>query len=98
MTSRNIIIVFITAVLMASVAFADKVDPRVRTYIDPVRVVWFSKSTQGYGTRMQVARTERLLEKHYGQVPEYGVGTRPSACCLQKNLKRLSESRVGITN
>ena len=83
MTSRNIIIVFITAVLMASVAFADKVDPRVRTYIDPVRVVWFSRSTQGYGTRMQVARTERLLEKHYGQVPEYGVGTRPSACYLQ---------------
>lgn len=38
---------------MVSAVHADKVDPRVRTYIDPVRVVWQSKSTLGYGTRMQ---------------------------------------------
>ena len=74
------------AALAATAVVADKVDPRVRTYIDPVRIVWQTQRTElSYGDRFQVVDAGRLLEKRHGQVPEGGRSGPPSACKLVNN-------------
>ena len=58
-------------------------DPRTRTYVGPVRVVWQTPGNgeQGAG-RCSVKDAESLLKRHYGQVPEGGWTNRASGCRL----------------
>ena len=64
---------------------ADAVDPRVRTYVNPVRVVWQTpKSDLNLGGRFAVANPSALLGKSHGQVPEGGLG-KPTVGCLLEN-------------
>ena len=63
-------------------AWADTVDPRVRVYVDPVRVVWQTPKKADCGERFAVADAETLLEKRRGQVPEGGWGKKTMGCRL----------------
>ena len=64
---------FCSAALTASVrCAADVADPRTRTYVNPVRIVWQTPKASGFGVRFAVKDAEKLLEKRYGQVPEGG--------------------------
>ena len=66
-------------VLAAAVAMAeDRVDPRVRTYVMPTRVVWTSEN----GGQSSVATPEILLKEKHGQVPE-GLFLAGSGCRLE---------------
>ena len=76
-------------------AAADSVDPRVRTFIDPVRVVWTSNpapDANKYNARAKVTNAEALLGKKYGQVPETGW-RKPSGCILEIVVKLLKHQR-----
>ena len=70
------------AAVVATHAVADVTDPRVRTYVDPVRVVWQSPVTSGFGERFEVKGADQLLGKRRGQVPEGGWGKPASGCRL----------------
>ena len=66
-------------------AAADTVDPRVRTFVDPVRVVWTSNpapDANKYNARAKVTNAEALLGAKYGQVPESGW-RKPGGCVLE---------------
>ena len=66
-------------VLMAGVGLAaEQVDPRVRTFVMPTRVVWCSEKS----AQSSVANAEILLKDKYGQVPE-GVFLAGSGCRLE---------------
>ena len=66
------------------VAVPDQVDPRVRAYVAPTRVVWTSSNAGAYGTRSAVKNAEGLLAAKHGQVPEK-AWLRPSGCTLVNN-------------
>ena len=70
------------AAAVAANAVADVTDPRVRTYVDPVRVVWQSPVASGFGERFEVKGADQLLGKRRGQVPEGGWGKPASGCRL----------------
>ena len=76
-------LVLCAAVVVAN-AVADVTDPRVRTYVDPVRVVWQSSAASGFGERFEVKGADQLLGKRRGQVPEGGWG-KPAAGCRLVN-------------
>lgn len=57
---------------------ADQVDPRVRTFVMPTRVVWTSEN----GAQSSVATPEILLKERHGQVPE-GLFLAGSGCRLE---------------
>lgn len=61
---------------------ADTEDPRTRTYVEPVRIVWQTSKAGGYGERFSVRDADRLLGKHHGQVPEGGFGKPALGCVL----------------
>ena len=67
---------------VAASAVADVTDPRVRTYVDPVRVVWQSSAASGFGERFEVKGADQLLGERRGQVPEGGWGKPASGCRL----------------
>ena len=46
---------------LAAALSANCVDPRVRTYVEPVRIVWQSPKAEGFGERFKVADPEILL-------------------------------------
>ncbi len=59
------------------------IDPRTRTYVGPVRIVWQTpKPAFGYGERFRVENPEMLLEAVRGQVPEAGWGREAHGCRL----------------
>ena len=65
----------------------ETVDPRVRTFVDPVRVVWTSNPAPGandYNSRAKVQNAEALLGAKYGQIPEQGW-RKPGGCVLQND-------------
>ena len=62
----------------------DQVDPRVRAYVAPTRVVWTSSNAGAYGTRSAVKNAAGLLAAKHGQVPEK-AWLRPSGCTLVNN-------------
>ena len=66
------------------VAVPDQVDPRVRAYVAPTRVVWTSSNAGAYGTRSSVKNAAGLLAAKHGQVPEK-AWLRPSGCTLVNN-------------
>lgn len=66
------------------VAVPDQVDPRVRAYVAPTRVVWTSSNAGAYGTRSAVKNAAGLLAAKHGQVPEK-AWLRPSGCTLVNN-------------
>ena len=47
----------------------ERQDPRVRTFVSPVRVVWTSGDTV-YGNRSVVKNADSLLLPRHGQIPE----------------------------
>ena len=49
---------------------AETVDPRVRAYVDPVRVVWKTEGAAGYVGRCKVRNEAALLAPKFGQVRE----------------------------
>lgn len=57
---------------------ADQVDPRVRTYVMPKRIVWAS----GNGAQSSVGNPQILLKEKYGQIPE-GIFLEGSGCRLE---------------
>ena len=65
----------------------DRVDPRVRTFVMPKKVVWTSDcaKTLEYGKRAFVLNAESLLTHKYGQSPEYGWGGSLEKCCVLRN-------------
>ncbi len=71
----------IATILLVLNAAADTVDPRVRTLIDPVRVVWTS-STGGYGGQSVVTGAEKLLGPKHSQIPEHVWG-KPAGCLME---------------
>lgn len=73
------------ACLSASVV-EDVIDPRVRSYVAPTRVVWTSEiaNTNGFSSRGKVVNAEGLLGKKFGQVPEK-IWMKPSGCTLMNN-------------
>jgi len=62
---------------------AETADPRVRTFIDPVRIVWKSQST-GFGDRCKVTGEEKLVTPKRGQIPEVQWG-QAVGCRLENN-------------
>ena len=56
------------------------VDPRVRTYVTPTRVVWQTQEKPGLAGRLEVADAEKLIERRHGQVPEGGWGKKTLGC------------------
>ena len=62
----------------------EQVDPRTRTYVQPVRVVAVFDGTL-YGRRRSVQRAESLLGEKAGQVPERGSSKKPEGCLLENN-------------
>jgi len=67
--------------LMAAVGCAmaaDQVDPRVRTFVMPTRVVWFSEKSD----QSSVSTPEILLAPKHGQVPE-GLFLAGSGCRME---------------
>ena len=67
--------------LMAAVGCAlaaDQVDPRVRTFVMPMRVIWVSEKSE----QSSVADAEILLKEKYGQVPE-GIFLAGSGCRME---------------
>ena len=67
-----------------SVSTCDVVDPRVRKYVAPKRVLWKSESPdKRFGVRMSVTNESALLEFRHGQTPEGGWGVAPSGCVLE---------------
>ncbi len=73
------------AVAAAANCKADVADPRTRTYVDPVRIVWQTPTASGFGERFKVKDAERLLEPHRGQVPEGSWGWAASFGCKLVN-------------
>jgi len=73
------------AVLMAlcgSAVGGEHADPRTRTYVDPVRIVWTSPAQQEYhAIHPKVSGAEVLLKPRFGQVPE-GLFWDGSGCTL----------------
>ncbi|MGN0846588.1 MAG: alpha-L-rhamnosidase C-terminal domain-containing protein [Kiritimatiellia bacterium] len=66
-------------------AVPDAVDPRVRSYVAPTRVVWTSMDERvEFGTRAQVQNAQTLLEAKFGQVPQK-AWLKPSGCTLVNN-------------
>lgn len=57
---------------------ADQVDPRVRTYVMPKRIVWVSENSQ----QSSVGNPNILLKAKYGQIPE-GAFLEGSGCRLE---------------
>ncbi|MCQ2390821.1 MAG: alpha-L-rhamnosidase [Kiritimatiellae bacterium] len=70
--------------VVACWAWADRVDPRVRTYVDPVRIVWKTAAASGHSGRFAVADEQTLLAPKHGQVPELGWKVR-TGCRLVNN-------------
>lgn len=64
--------------LAASAMAADEADPRVRAFVRPTRVVWYSE-TNGQSA---VTQAEVLLGEKYGQVPE-GAFLAGSGCRME---------------
>ena len=59
----------------------ETVDPRVRTFVDPVRIVWKTEQVAEYSGRCAVKNEQSLLVPKKGQVPETGWG-RNEGCQL----------------
>ena len=60
-------------------------DPRTRTYVNPVRIVWTTpKPALSYGERFAVRDAEALLAPVRGQVPESGFW-KPHGCVLSND-------------
>ena len=57
---------------------ADQIDPRVRTFVMPTRVVWFSEKSD----QSSVSKPEILIAPKHGQVPE-GLFLSGSGCRLE---------------
>lgn len=73
-------------VMMAAAAIAgteEKVDPRVRTYISPSRVVWQSENSD----KASVSNSDILCRPRLGQVPE-GAFLNGSGCTLENKGER----------
>ena len=69
----------LASVALAGVALADEtVDDRVRTLVDPVRVVWTTKSSDAG----MVTDPDSLLLPKRGQIPEGGFGLAYRTCRL----------------
>ena len=60
-------------------AVPDAIDPRVRSYVAPTRVVWQSARSL-YGNRSTVVGAEELLGAKFGQIPQ---SSGPSGCILE---------------
>lgn len=73
------------AVTLACIgAQEDKLDPRVRTYVYPKRIVWNTHSEKhedGWKARCEVEKPDLLLERKFGQVCEGRFG-KPCGCKL----------------
>lgn len=64
-------------VLVASASQPDAVDPRVRTFVYPTKVLWTTediKSGSGWSSRSKVEQIETLFERKHGQVCEKAFG------------------------
>lgn len=61
----------------------EKVDPRVRTFVEPVRIVWSSANTD----RSSVTNADVLLEPRHGQTSE-GRFLTPCGCALENGGER----------
>ena len=63
---------FLVAAVSLTVLADETADPRVRTYVDPVRVVWTSSDGSGnrYVGRFGLGDFEALLRPKLGQIPE----------------------------
>ena len=83
MRFRTAVVFAVTALASFNGVFADKADPRTRTYVDPVRIVWQTpKPARTYGGRFDVKNPDALLEERKGQVPVGGFGKPSPGCCL----------------
>ncbi|MGN0853097.1 MAG: alpha-L-rhamnosidase [Kiritimatiellia bacterium] len=69
---------------LAAAAVPDAVDPRVRAYVAPTRVVWISTNDGAFGNRSGVQNAAGLLGAKYGQVPQRRW-LAPSGCTLVNN-------------
>ena len=65
------------ALIAAACAVAgEHVDPRVRTFIDPCRIVWTTATETAEGAACKVEGGNMLLASKHGQTPENGWGRR----------------------
>ena len=81
----RIVHVLLFPFVAASAAFAgEAVDPRIRTFVDPVRVVWQSEPSR-HGERSKVSGAEILLGRKHGQVPELGWERLSDGCILEND-------------
>ena len=62
---KRLLAALVAAVVLAECR-ADTADPRKRAYVDPVRVVWQSAKSGGYGQRFAVKDVERLHSLCHG--------------------------------
>ena len=83
--SCGIILVAAVSAAGAATVFADVSDPRVRTYVNPVRIVWQTPESAVGAGLAKVKDSAVLLEKRRGQVPEGGWGARSVGCSLVNN-------------
>ena len=78
MKTSTIIAAVLLCCSAAKINAAETRDPRVRTFIMPTRVVWFSPNSE----KSSVANPEILLTKKHGQVPE-GIFLAGSGCRME---------------
>lgn len=63
-----------TAMTYAAEIPLEKVDPRVRTFVNPTRIVWKSEKGEQYDGRFAISGEDSLLKSKHGQIPEFGWG------------------------
>ena len=72
-------------VMMTAAASVAGVDPCVRTFVAPTRVVWRTEPSEGFTGRCAVEDAEALLSAKHGQIPETGFSGRHAKACRLEN-------------
>jgi len=79
---KSILLLVCTVSATSLLGAGEKADPRVRTFIEPVRVVWTTTASGEYDGRARIRGAETLLEPKKGQVPEKGWRDKSTFCEL----------------
>ena len=79
---KNLTCVVASLLCVVSAVAGEKADPRVRTFVDPVRVVWTTADVKG---KCAVVDPAYLLKGKLGQVPEAGWDWKKAGGCKLVN-------------
>jgi hypothetical protein len=77
-TTRYLLLLAAAAALLT--VKADRADPRLNTYVSPVRILWMTEN----GEKRSIKNSEALMRKRFGQVPE-GKFWKGDGCLFTNN-------------